>query len=278
MFALLAVSPVLSAQRFAGGTVFSRSLATSSAFTGSPLLDAFEDGFGGGGQVEPAAYADRYLTRMSVSGTTSTLGTGFALATNLPYRIDARVFGNITAFNWKLTQSGFYIVVGIRMANTGAVADYYPWKSLRFSPGFVFYNTDHVDASLQAGAGATFTLNNITYISDNANPVFGEGGIRLGGRGFVATTGWGHYVSRNEKRWHFPFEAGAAFINKPVITFALQGEVCQAQGYNCVPAATFPGFETNLNEQLASWNKRVAPFHIYPIVQGGVTYTFRYRR
>lgn len=273
VFALLAVSRVLSAQLPSGDAAVS-----PYSFSESPLLAAFSSGSGGGGQVEPAAFADRYLTRLSVSGDTSTLGTGVGLATNLPYRIDLRAFGNITSFDWKLNQSGFYIIVGIRMANTGVKADFYPWKSFRLSPGFLFYNTNHVDASLQAQTGATFTLNNITYISDNANPVNGVGGITLGGRGFMATTGWGHYVSRNEKHWHFPFEAGAAFIGKPAINFALQGEVCQFQGYNCVPASSFPGFQTNLNEQLASWNKRVAPFHVYPIIQGGMTYTFRYRR
>jgi hypothetical protein len=28
---------------------------------------------------------------------------------------------------------------------------------------------------------------------------------------------------------------------------------------------------------VADWNKNAAPFHVYPIVQGGVAYTFRIR-
>jgi hypothetical protein len=231
----------------------------------------------GGGQVEPSAYADRYLTRMAVRGSFSTLGTGVELATNLPYRIDLRVIGNYTNFDWKLTQSGFYVVVNIGMANAGALADYYPWKSFRISPGVLFTNTNRVSATLQAQAGATFTLNNVTYVSDNANPIHGAGALTLGGAGFMATTGWGHIVSRNEKHWHFPFDAGAAFISTPRVSFNLQGDICEAQGYKCLPAAAFPGFESNLTTQLASWNKRVAPFHVYPIVEGGVSYTFPYR-
>lgn len=267
------------AQLPSGYAAASQNSFAVSALRDSALFGAFDGGrSGGGGQVEPAAYAERYLTRLAIRSGISTFGTGASLATNLPYRIDLRAFGNYTNFDWKLTQSGFYIVVNIGMANTGVLADYYPWKSLRISPGVLLYNTNRVQATLQAQTGATFTLNNVTYISDNANPVSGVGGLSLGGRGFMATTGWGHIVSRNEKHWNFPFEAGVAFINKPTIDFAFTGDVCQAQGYLCEPVSSYPGFTSNLDAQLASWNKRVAPFHTYPLIQGGLSYTFRYRR
>ncbi len=250
--------------------------------TAAPLgsLDAISDGVPGGasGQVEPSAYADRYLTRLSLGGSVSTLGTGGELATNLPYRLDLRVVGNFFDFNWKMTDSGFYVVVNTELANTGALADYYPWKSLRISPGFLYYNTDRIRGDVQAAPGATFTINNVNYASQNSNPIHGTGRLQLRGAGFLAMAGWGHYVSRNEKRWSFPFEGGVAFINTPTATFSLQGNVCNAQGQDCQPAATFPGFQSNLAAQIATWNNDVKPFHIYPIVEGGVTYTFRYRR
>ena len=284
-FSLLAVAPALVAQLPAPlpAPLLEGDAATAPAFSAGAASGSFDGGFGegglgGAGQVEPAAYTERYLTRLAVRSVVSPLGTGGELATNLPYHIDLRAFGNYTNFDWKLNQSGFYIIVNIAMANTGAMVDYYPWKQFRLSPGFLLYNTDRVTANLQAGNNATFTLNNITYISDNANPVHGTGGITLGGRGFMATTGWGHIVSRNQKHWGFPFEAGVALIDKPVVSFGLAGDVCLHEGIECVPAATFPGFQSNLNTQLASWNKRVAPFHIYPILEGGISYTFRYRR
>jgi len=232
---------------------------------------------GGFGQVEPSAYADRYLTRLSFGGSVSTLGTGGELATNLPYRIDLRFVGNFFDFNWKFTDSGFYVVVNTELANTGVLGDFYPWKSLRISPGLLFYNTDRLRGDVQAQNGATFTINNVNYSSLDSNPVHGIGRLLLAGRGFMAMAGWGHYVSRNEKRWSFPVEAGVAFIDTPVATFNLQGTVCQSGG-NCQPAATFPGFQANLAAQVATWNNDVRPFHIYPIIEGGAAYTFSYRR
>jgi hypothetical protein len=232
----------------------------------------------GFGQVEPSAYADRYFTRLSLGGSVSTLGTGGELATNLPYRIDLRLVGNFFDFNWKLTDSGFYVVVNTELANTGVLADYYPWKSLRISPGVLFYNTDRIRGDVQAQNGATFTINNVTYSSQDSNPVHGTGRLLLSGRGFMAMAGWGHSIARGEKNWSFPFEAGVAFINTPTATFRLQGNVCNAQGKDCQPAATFPEFQSNLAAQVATWNNDVKPYHIYPVIEGGVTYTFRYRR
>lgn len=278
---LLAASPAIAQPAHNGddGTGSSPGAVTAQReeFAAPPeWMDGGFAGGAGGGQVEPSAYADRYLTKLAIRSGISTLGTGASLATNLPWRIDVRFFGNYTDFNWKLNQSGFYIVVNIGMTNTGALVDYYPWKRWRVSPGFIYYNTDRVKATLTAQPGATFTLNNITYTSDNANPMRGVGRLVLGGTGFMATTGWGNIVSRNEKHWHFPFEAGAAFISKPVVYFSMFGNICE--GGVCEPAQNYPNFTNNLNAQVADFNKRVAPFHIYPLLQGGVSYTFRYRR
>lgn len=273
-FSVLAVPTSTLGQLPAGSTPSSPDF-----FTAAAPLDSAEEASGGSlGQVEPSAYSDRYLTRLSLGGSVSTLGTGGSLATNLPYRLDLRVIGNFFDLNWKMTDSGFYVVVNTELANTGVLVDYYPWKALRISPGLLFYNTDRIRGDVQAQNGATFTINNITYSSQGSNPVHGTGRLLLAGRGFMAMAGWGHYLSRGEKRWSFPFEGGVAFIDTPSASFNLQGNVCNAQGLNCQPAATFPEFESNLAAQVASWNSEVQPFHVYPIVEGGVTYTFRYRR
>ena len=93
----------------------------------------------------------------------------------------------------------------------------------------------------------------------------------------MLTTGYGRMVSRTEKHWSFPFEAGVAFIDTPKVILNLAGQICTAQGIDCQPAASFPGFSDALATQMADWNRNAAPFHIYPVVQGGVAYTFRIR-
>lgn len=280
LVASLAVPAALVAQDPDHDPIFSPYFFTTAAPIGpnDEALVSTAGAEGGGGQAEPSAYSERHFTRLTLLGGVSLLGTGAQVATNLPYKLDVRMLGNYTDFDWKETRSGFYVVVNIGMQNAGGFVDYYPWKSLRFSPGYLIYNSNRVRGDLQAQSGGTFTINNITYASDPANPVHGTGRLQLGGRGFMITTGWGHIVSRTEKHWSFPFEAGVAFINTPTISFNIQGDVCNLPLTVCRPATSFPGFESNLNTQLAEWNRRVRPFDIYPQIQGGVAYTFRFRR
>ena len=134
-----------------------------------------------------------------------------------------------------------------------------------------------MNASLKAQQNAVFTINNIDWYSDNADPVHGSGRLDLGGSGFQIAAGYGRITSHSEKRWTFPVEAGVAFINKPKASFSLAGQICNAGGTNCQAAATYPGFADALAAQLVTWNKDVAPYHIFPIVEGGVAYTFNIR-
>jgi hypothetical protein len=234
----------------------------------------------GGGQAEASAYRIERFTRASFFLSASSLGIGGQISTNVSPHLDVRLFGNrasITTNHW--SQKDFRIAVNAGFANVGAMADAYPFhKPFRFSGGYLFYNSDRIRADLHANQNAIFTINNIDWISDNADPVQGTGRLTLGGNGFLLTAGYGRMVSRTEKHFSFPFEAGVAFVNSPKVTLNLAGQICTAQGINCQPAATYPGFADALAAQQVTWNRDAAPFHIYPIIQGGVAYTFRIRR
>jgi len=160
----------------------------------------------------------------------------------------------------------------------GAMADAYPFHiPFRLSAGYLFYDGDRVRADLHAKQNAIFTINDRDWISDNADPVRGTGRLSLGGSGFLLTTGYARMVTRTERHFSFPFEAGVAFIDTPRVAMNLTGQICTSQGINCQAVATYPGFADALATQVASWNRTAAPFHVYPIVQGGVAYTFRIR-
>ena len=254
-----------------------RILMAGNALTGDP--SAMEGG--SGGQATYSAERGGAFSRFAAGATVSSLGIGVTAGTNLGPRLDLRLFGNYTNFTHRYTNSGFRIALNIGMANAGAMADYYPIARfpLRISPGYLYFNQNRVAAEIRAQQDAIFTINHVDYLSDNADPVHGTGRLVLGGSGFMVTTGIGHIVSHTRKRLTFPFEIGVAFINTPAAQFNLLGKICsQTDPMFCTPAAEFPTFAENLAEQLKSWNNRVAPFHIYPILQGGVAYSFSLRR
>jgi hypothetical protein len=237
-------------------------------------------GGGGGGQAENSAERGNAFSRFATGLTVSSLGIGAQAGTNLGPRLDLRLFGNYTNVTHDFTRSGFHISLNVGMVNAGAMADFYPLHRfpLRLSPGFLYYNGDRLAADLHAGKGATLTLNNVDYASDPSDPVHGTGRLTLDGGGFLLTAGLGHFVSHTRKRLSFPFEAGVAFINKPVAQFNVFGHVCDVNNPSfCEPAAQFPTFSQNLAAQVASWNRTVAPFHIYPVFGGGVSYSFSLR-
>jgi hypothetical protein len=243
------------------------------------MFNAEPSAMEGGGQVEPSAYRLERFTRLSFFTGVSPLGLGEHMSTNLSPHLDLRIFGNYLPLDHNFTQSDFNIALNLGFANMGSFVDYYPFhKSFRISPGYLFYNGNRIRADLKAQPNAIFTINNIDWNSDNADPVHGVGRLTLGGSGFLLTAGYGRYVSKSEKHFTFPFEAGVAFIDTPKATFNLAGEICSSNGTNCQQASTYPGFASALAAQLATWNSDVAPFHIYPILEGGVAYTFRIRQ
>lgn len=238
-------------------------------------------GGAGAGQVEYSASRGGAFSLAAADLSVSTLGIGAEVGTNLGPRADLRVFANYTNLTHRYTQSGFRVALNVALANSGAQADFYPLHRvpLRISPGFLLLNHNRVQGNISAEPGATFTINNVDYGSSDADPVHGAGRLLLGGSGFMVTTGLGHYVSRTRKRFTFPFEAGVAFINTPTAQFQFFGSVCSQTDITvCAPVSQFPGFTSNLAAQLASWNRRVSPFHIYPVLQGGVSYSFSLRR
>jgi hypothetical protein len=255
--------------------------APDHSLSGPPLAAlADPDPMGGGGQAEYSAERGNAFTRVVTGVTVSTLGIGVDAGTNLGPRLDLRLFGNYTNITHSFSRSGFRIELNVGLANAGAMADFYPLHRfpLRFSPGFLYLNQNRIAASLHARPGATFTINNVEYASETADPVHGNGRLTLGGGGFMVTTGLGHIVSHTRKRLTFPLEAGVAFIHTPVVQFNLLGHVCGVnQPGICQPASQFPTFAENLATQVASWNRRVSPFHIYPVLEGGVAYSFELR-
>jgi hypothetical protein len=168
------------------------------------------------GQTEPSAYRIERFTRASLFLSASSLGIGGQMSTNLSPHLDMRIFGNRASFTTDhYSQKDFRITVNMGFANVGAMADAYPFhKPFRFSGGYLFHNGDRVRADLHANQDATFTINNIDWFSDNADPVHGTGRLTLGGNGFLLTTGYGRTVSRSEKHFSFPF-GRASFSSIP---------------------------------------------------------------
>ena len=154
----------------------------------------------------------------------------------------------------------------------------------------MFYNGNQVTAATDVAAGTSFTLNGETYYSANANaatgavPVNGTGtlGLSTTKPAFTITTGLGNMVP-SRGHWSFPFEVGVAFIGAPSVNVKLGGWACYDQAQTeCtdISDANNPiavAIQSNLTAQEAKWTSDLNPLKTYPIVAGGVSYSFHLR-
>jgi hypothetical protein len=266
-----------------------QSLESSSVMSSSldPIAEpAAADG--GGGQVTASpvrgsAGAMGTLSRFALGGGISTMGINLQAATNLNRYMNLRASGNY--FNYSLnniTTNGFTVNGKLNFASAGASVDFYPFPrhGFRLSPGVLFYNQNAANATFTVAGGTSFSLNDTTYYASATNPVLGNGGLGLHARNpaFTATTGWGNMIPHKGGHWSFPFEIGAAFTGAPTLNIALtSGLICDAQGQNCVAVATDADVQQNLATQVAKYTKDLNPLKVYPIVSGGLAYSFRTR-
>ena len=242
---------------------------------------------GGAGQAVPSGRAGMGFggpfSRFALGGGISTLGINLMAATNLNRYMNLRASGNVFQYtDSSISTNGFNVDANLNLASMGASVDIYPFPDhgLRFSPGVLFYNANAATATFAVQGGTSFTLNDTTYYASSSNPVMGNGSLGLNSTkpAFTITAGWGNMIPRSGGHFSFPFEVGVALIGAPTLNIALtSGQVCDAQGQNCVNVATDADVQSNLQQQIAKDKSDLEPLKTYPIVSVGVAYSFRIR-
>jgi hypothetical protein len=218
----------------------------------------------------------------------SPLGIGAEITTNIHSHLNLRFGGNIFNYATTFNTNGFAAKARLSLASTRASVDIFPFRAgFRVSPGVMFYNQNRVTASDTVAGGSSFTLNDDTFYSANASaatgatPVNGTALLNLHATrpAFTIAAGWGNPLARRG-RWSFPVEVGAGFTGAPALNVKLNGWACydraQTQCMN-IADPTNPiavRVQNDLNAQVSKWTKDLEPLKTYPIVSGGVTYSF----
>ena len=190
-------------------------LAASSALFAQESSSTFSlidsDALPGAGNtsISPApassAPSSRPLSKVAFGVGISPLGVQLSMTTNLNPHLNLRSTGNLFNYSTNFTASGIGADAKLDMKSAGTALDIYPFhKGFRFSPGLLFYNTNQVTATALVAGGTSFTLNNQTYYSANANPATGatpvNGNALLSlhttNPAFTITTGWGNTIPR----------------------------------------------------------------------------------
>jgi hypothetical protein len=272
-------------------------LAQSYSSSASPFVAAeptlAEGGAGQAASPGGAGYegSEGPFSRLGIGAGLSPLGIELQAATNLSRHFNLRGTGNFFNYSDNFTSEGINATAKLSLASARASLDVYPTHlGWRISPGLMFLNQNQLTAVTDVPAGSSFTLNGTTYYSANANsatgatPVTGNGvlGLNTTKPAFTITTGWGNMVPRNG-HWSFPVEVGVAFIGAPSVNVNLSGWACYDQAQTLCTNISDPtnpiaiAIQSNLSAQEAKWKSDLDPLKTYPIVSGGVAYSFHIR-
>lgn len=269
----LAVLPWTASAQLSGNSSIAKAIATSSD---SPSV------------VNPKSVTardtnSRPFSRVAIGGGISLLGIHLLAATNVNSYLDLRGDGHFFQYNvGNFQTNGFDISPRLNLASAGVSLDFYPFPrhGLRLTPGVLFYNHNQATSAVNAEGGTSFTLNHDDYYSSTSNPVTGTATLNLHSQtpAFTMTTGWGSFLPAKGKHWSFPFEIGVAFIGSPAVNLALtSGQACDYAGQNCVDVTSSQQLQSDIQAQEAKYKHDLDPLKTFPVIGGGVVYSFRIR-
>ena len=233
------------------------------------------------------------FSRAGIGANVSPLGIGITSAIVLTQYFDARLMGNFFGYdsgNFEI--EGFRVDAKLHLASLGTSLDWYPRNSVfRLSAGMLFYNGNQISAKSKIAPGTSFTMDDRTFYSANANaatgatPLTGSGvlGLHTNQPAFTLSGGFGKFIPRSNRHWSFPFELGVAFIGAPTVDVQTAGWVClnpsQTQCSDLADPTNPVTIEFNnaLQAQLAKWRKDVSGIEVYPLFAYSVVYSFNVR-
>ncbi len=207
----------------------------------------------------------------------STLGPGVEAAVPLSNRFNLRADFNIFSYSTSLTQSGITYGSDLTMRSAELSLDWFPHgRKFHISPGLLLYNGNRMTANLIIPTNTSFSLDNVTYFSDPADPLKGSATIKFPFAGPQITIGYGNMLPR-WKHVHisFPFEVGLAYFGDGSSSLQFSGSACTALGgINCMPVSSFSRFQSDVYGEETIINSDLHYARIFPILRYGFSYKF----
>lgn len=259
-FAAASLSPIACNAQSESGVVLSASNAPSAA-SAEPAPG-------------PAKGSSRTTSKIGIGFKASTLGAGIEVATPLGSKLNLRGGFNAFQYSGNYSKDGINYTGDLRLRSGEAHLDWFPFGGgFHLSPGALIYDGNQVTANAAATGGQTFTLNNISYTSNAANPVTGTGKLYFNKVAPTFLVGFGNLIPRSGRHWSVMAEAGVAYQGSPHATLNLTGTACPG-GINCANVATDPGIQANVQAQQTKLNNDLSVFKFYPILSLGFGFNF----
>jgi len=228
------------------------------------------------GAAQPRSGTAEDSGRVGAAVKVSALGGGAEVAVRVTHRTNVRAGFNVITYSRGFNKDGIAYNGQLDFKTFEAHYDIFPWaKSFRVSGGVLVYAADPITATALVPGNQSFTLGGVSFISDPANPVSGNGKIVFNRAAPTITFGFGNLVPRKKsKHFSIPVELGVAFQGSPKATLGLTGSVCDPTGVNCRSVASDPTVQSQILSEQNKINNSMSFFKVYPILSAGVGYKF----
>lgn len=204
----------------------------------------------------------------------STLGIGGEAAVALTHRSNLRLGFNYFSYGNTFNKDGATYKGSLDFRSAQATYDVFLTSNFHVSPGVLLYDGNNVTANVSVPGGKTFTLNNVSYMSDPADPFAGTGKLSVYKAAPMLLIGFGNLVPRSSRHFSVSFDIGAAYQGPPRATLNLGGSACDPSGVFCRSVSSDPTIQSNIVAEQAKLNKSASPFRFYPVLSFGVGYKF----
>jgi hypothetical protein len=228
----------------------------------------------------PAAPSKPYrpFTRIGIDSHAGLGGVGMDIATPLAFMFNVRAGYDLFSYSTSFQEQGADITAKLQMRTGHASLDWFPFGGhFRLSPGLVFANNNHVQATALIPSGSSLTLNGGNYVSSATDPLHGSGSIsfRKVSPGF--TLGFGDLIPRTKSHLSFPIEAGFYYVAQPKLAVAFSGSACDpnyAPSTGCMSINQDASFQSNLAAFITRNNHNLSYASFFPVFSFGFGYSF----
>ena len=213
--------------------------------------------------------------RPGIGFTTSLLGFGGQMAMPVSRRTNVR-FG-FSAFNYSRSfdKDGVTYSGKLGLSSAQALFDIFPFGGgFHISPGALLYSGNQLSGNASVPGGSTFTVGGTTYMSDPANPIYGNGKLGFSKAGPMLLLGFGNLARRGEHHFVTSFDIGAVYQGVPRTTLNFAGSVCDPSGLFCNNVSADPTFQSNVVAEQAKINHSISLLRFYPVISFGFGYKF----
>jgi len=223
-------------------------------------------------RAESSSSRPGYQTYPKIAGvgaSVSPLGIGIEAARPLSPHTNIRGGFNTFSYTDAIQINGINYSAQLNLRSVDALLDWYVRPRFHLSPGLLVYNGNGLTAHASVLGGQTFSLANMGYVSDPANPLTGTGKLDFFKFSPMILAGFGNLAPRNGKRFSFRFEFGGVYHGTPRVSMNVAGSVCNANFTGCYSVAANPTIQRDVQAQQQTVIHDASRYGLFPLVSIG---------